>query len=120
MERKVSFDLRKYEEWCVKENKDPLNKDTLELYQKTLEKAKLDALNKAKAADEEAKRKEYEQKAKELFDQMCAYVGVKVKFVPEVFPTFHAYILSIVGAMAATRAEKDVNELIEKVLGKGE
>lgn len=109
--------FKEYEEWCVKENKDPLKEETIrefKLYKEELEKEKLD--------DSKAKKKaELVEKQKEIFRLMTEYVGVKVEYDEDekrdLFRALDDFIKAIVSAVAITCGSDEINKTLNEILG---
>ena len=106
--------FKEYEEWCVKENKDPLNEGTLREFQQF--KAKEE---RAKIANSKAEKKEeLVKKQEEIFKSICEYVGVKTTYKNEwMFDVLDNLFKSVVLASVTCNNEFKTNEIIDRVLG---
>ena len=109
--------FKEYEEWCVKNNKDPLKEETVrefKLFKEQEEKEKL-------ANSKVEKKAELVEKQKEIFKLMTEYVGVKVKYDDDedrdFYETFDALIKSIVGAVALAHKGDELDKLFDTILG---
>ena len=111
MEKKLLF--KDYEEWCVKENKDPLNENSVAEFKKFKEEQEQAEQEKTK----DAEKAQNAEKQKEIFKMMCEYVGVKAKYEQEyMYRELDAMFKSAVLAAVMVQEEQKVTEIIDKVL----
>lgn len=106
--------FKDYEEWCSKENKDPLKEDTFREFKLFKEKEKAEKESSLKTEE----KKELVQKQKDLFKLMCDYVGVKANYDEKVmFETIDAICKALVMATVLCDEQNKVEEIAKKVLG---
>ena len=84
--------FKEYEEWCVKNNKDPLKEETIGEFK--LYKMEEEAKKVANSKDE--KKQELVNKQKEIFKTFCDYTGVKAKYEDYMFEGLDTIIIAII------------------------
>lgn len=105
--------FKEYEEWCVKNNKDPLKEETIgefKLYKMEEEAKKV-------ANSKEEKKQELVNKQKEIFKAFCDYTGVKAKYEDYMFEDLDAIIRAIIGASVLAEKKENCSKVLEKLLG---
>ena len=106
--------FKEYEEWCVKNNKDPLNEETIGEFK--LYKIEEEAKKVANSKDE--KKQELVNKQKEIFKAFCDYTGVKAKYDEDyMFEGLDSMIRAIIGASVLCEKKADCSKVLEKLLG---
>ena len=109
--------FKEYEEWCVKNNKDPLKEETVREFKLFKEKEEQEKVANSKVE----KKAELVEKQKEIFKLMTEYVGVKVKYDDDedrdFYKAFDALIKSILGAVAFAHKGDELDKLIDTILG---
>lgn len=106
--------FKEYEEWCVKNNKDPLNEETIGEFKTFKEKEEEEKL----ANSEEENRKELVAKQEEIFAKFCEYCGVKTKYNADyMFEGIDTLIKGVVIASVKCNHNADVAKVLEKLLG---
>ena len=110
--------FKEYEEWCVKNNKDPLKEETVREFKLLKEKEEQEKL----ANSEEENRKELVAKQEEIFAKFCEYCGVKTKYNADyMFKGIDALIKSVVMESVKCNHDYDTYKVLKKLLGqKGE
>ena len=108
--------FKEYEEWCQKENKDPLKEETVgefKLYeQKQREKAERLAIS------ENEKKAKLVEKQKEIFKLFCEYTGVKAKYDESyMFVGLDDIIKSCVAATVVCENGDKCVDALKKLLG---
>lgn len=104
--------FKRYEEWCVKENKDPLDGGSVEEFK--LLKAKEEEAE--KEASESKSKADKVEKQKALFKSMCDYCGVEAEYDEEyAYEGLDDIIKACVSAMAIHSAAKDAGELVGRI-----
>ena len=95
--------LKEYEEWCVKNKKDPLSTDSVTEFKKLKDK-------KAKAEeDDKAKRR------KEIFMSICDYAGVKCEWNENYSMAVDAVLTAFALAYVESFQEDQREEIISKL-----
>ena len=109
--------FKEYEEWCVKDNKDPLKEETVREFKLFKEKEEQEKVARSKVE----KKAELVEKQKEIFKLMTEYVGVKVKYDDnedrDFFEAFDALIKAAVGAVALTHKHDELDKVMDTILG---
>jgi len=108
--------FKDYEEWCLKENKDPLKEETFKEFKSLKQKEKEQAEKEASLKSKE--KKELIQKQKDLFKMMCDYVGVKSSYDESLmFETLDAICKAVVMATVVCNEQSKLEKIANKVLG---
>lgn len=113
--------FKEYEEWCVKNDKDPLNEETVREFKLFKEKEEQEKVAHSKVE----KKAELVEKQKEIFKLMTEYVGVKVKYDDDedrdFFEVFDALMKAVVGSVAIAHKNDELDKVMDTILGqKGE
>lgn len=112
---KESF-VKKYTKFCEKEDLDPCDIKTMEIFKRESEKQELNK----KLKDEEEKKPELIEKQKEIFKKMCEYCGVydlEYDENPErnLFDALDGLIKMVVAKVGMAQVKDDILNLMKKM-----
>ena len=107
--------FKKYEKWCVENNKDPLTEESIAEFRNFRceeSKKRLDEVLANIRADKMKKQKE-------IFSLITAYVGSSVEYDEDIFDAFENLMKGIVSAVIIKASNEKLDEKLE-LIEKGE
>lgn len=108
--------LKRYEKWCVENNKDPLTEESITEYKDFLCEESQKRLNEVLSNIKADKMK----KQKAIFQLMCDYVNTQVDYDENMFDDFNDFIASVVGAVITMTTARKLGDELKPIFEKKE